>query len=58
MFLMKYLILSAIVTMITEIIRFSPFSITVIVNDTNSFDAIVQLINPNFLKKWNQTDKD
>ena len=56
--LMKYFILSAKVTMITEIIRFSPFSIAAIINDTNCFNAITQLINPIFLKKWNQTDND
>ena len=55
---MKYFILSAIVTMITEIIRFSSFSIAAIINDTNYFNTIMQLINPIFLKKWNQTDKD
>ena len=58
MLLMKYFILSALVTMITEIIRFSSFSIAAIINDTNCFNTIMQLINPIFLKKWNQTDKD
>ena len=35
-----------------------PIYVAITVTDTNSFNPYIQLINPNFLKKGSQTDKD
>ena len=45
MFLMKYFILYATVAVITEIESFS-ISTAIIVKGTNSFNTIIQIINP------------
>ena len=44
---MKYFILLKIIALITEIVS-SPIFITTIVKEINSFNPIMQIINPNY----------